>query len=129
MKDVFQKNMRTDEIKNEIDEIRKWEEKINRKDFKYKKNKYLYDFQQFESILCFFDSIIIGKINIDEAEMNQTNLLENIVKFDSKSKPQARDRKDKKRNTFDSVNALDEGRELTLNAFRSRIFPIKVKQR
>ena len=129
MKDVFQKNMRTDEIKNEIDEIRKWEEKINRKDFKYKTNKYLYDFQQFESILCFFDSIIIGKINIDEAEMNQTNLLENIVKFDSKSKPQARDRKDKKRNTFDSVNALDEGRELTLNAFRSRIFPIKAKQR
>ena len=87
MKDVFQKNMRTDEIKNEIDEIRKWEEKINRKDFKYKTNKYLYDFQQFESILCFFDSITIGKINIDEAEMNQTNLLENIVKFDSKSKP------------------------------------------
>ena len=28
--------MRTDEIKNEIDEIRKWEEKINRKDLKYK---------------------------------------------------------------------------------------------
>ena len=27
--------MRTNEIKNEIDEIKKWEEKIKRKDLKY----------------------------------------------------------------------------------------------
>ena len=33
--------MRTGEIKNEIDEIRKWEEKINRKDLKYK-NRNIY---------------------------------------------------------------------------------------
>ena len=31
-------------------------------------------------------------------------------------------------NTFDSVNALYEGQELTLNAFRSGIFPIKATQ-
>ena len=30
-----------------------------------------------------------------------------------------------KRNIFDSVNALYEGCELTLNAFNSGIFPIK----
>ena len=29
--------MRTNEIKNEIDEIKKWEEKIKRKDLKYEK--------------------------------------------------------------------------------------------
>ena len=45
--------MRTDEIKNEIDEKRKLEEKIKRKDLKYKTNKYLYDFQQFETIRSF----------------------------------------------------------------------------
>ena len=32
----------------------------------------------------------------------------------------------KKRNTLESGSALYEGRELTLNAFRSGIFPIKV---
>ena len=37
--------MRTNEIKNEIDEIRKWDQKIKRKDLKYRTNKYLYDFQ------------------------------------------------------------------------------------
>ena len=34
--------MRTNEIKNEMDEIKKWEEKINRKDLKYEtKNTHL----------------------------------------------------------------------------------------
>ena len=31
VKGRFPKNMRTDEIKNEIDAIREWEEKLNRK--------------------------------------------------------------------------------------------------
>ena len=34
----------------------------------------------------------------------------------------------KKRNTFESLNALYEGRELILNAFSSDIFPMKEKQ-
>ena len=121
----FRKNMRTDEIKNEIDEIRKREEKTERKDLKYKPNKYLYDFQKFETIRSFDDSIYTGKINIDEAEMDQTNLLKNMVTFNNKSKPKTQEGNDKKQNTFDSVDALYEGRKLTLNAFRSGIFPTK----
>ena len=35
----------------------------------------------------------------------------------------------KKKNTSDSLSALYEGRELTLNAFRSGVFPIKEKKR
>ena len=67
LRDFFQKNMKTDEIKNEIDEIRIWDGKIKPKDLKYKANKYLYDFQQFETIRSFGDSIFTGTINIDEA--------------------------------------------------------------
>ena len=83
--------MRIDEIKNEIDEIIKWEEKNNRKDLKYKTNKYLYNFQQFETIRFFGDSIYTGKINIDEPEIDQTNLLEIMVKLNNKSKPKAKE--------------------------------------
>ena len=45
--------------------------------------------------------------------MKQTKLLENIVKFNNKSKPKKKNKngKDKRRNTFDSVNSLYEGRE------------------
>ena len=51
---------------------------------KYKANKYLYDLQQFETIRTFGHSI-------DEAEMDQNNLLENMVKFNNKSKPKTRE--------------------------------------
>ena len=38
---LFLKEMRTNEIKNEIDEIKKWEEILKGKDLKYEKNKYI----------------------------------------------------------------------------------------
>ena len=56
--------------------------------------------------------------------MDRTNLLENKVKFNNKSRPKTKEEEDEKRNIFDSVNALYEGRE-TLNAFRSGILLIK----
>ena len=73
----------------------------------------------------FRNSIYNGKISIDEAEMEQTNLLENIVNFSNKSKPRSKRDKDKKQNTYDSINALYEGQELILNAYKSGIFLIK----
>ena len=76
--------MRADEIKNEINDIKKWENKIKRKDLKYKTNRYKFDFQQFEILRSFGDSIYNGKVRIDEAEMEKTNLIENIVNVSKK---------------------------------------------
>ena len=53
--------------------------------------------------------------------MIQSNLLENIVEFNALKIR-------KKRNTFENVNAPCEGRKLTLNVFKSGIFPIKSTQ-
>ena len=55
--------MRTNEIKNEIYQIKKWEEKTKRGDFKYKIKHCVYDFQQYETIRSFGDNIYTGKIN------------------------------------------------------------------
>ena len=85
----------------------------------------MYDFQQLEIIRSFGHSIFTGEINIVEAKLDQTNLLENMVKFNYKSKLKTKENKNKKQNLFDSLNALQEGGELTPNAFRSVIFPIK----
>ena len=41
---LFKKSMKTDEIKNEIDEIKKREEKIEQKGLNYETNNYLYNF-------------------------------------------------------------------------------------
>ena len=115
--------MRTNETKNEIDEIKKWEEQVERKDLKRKINKYLYDFQQFEIIISFGDTIYYNKINIYEAVRDQSNPLENMAKFNNRSKPNTKEGKNKKQNIFD--NAFYEGRKSTLKAFESGIFPIE----
>ena len=44
---------------------------------------------------------------MDEAEMDQTNLLKKWKEF--KSKPRAEKDRDKKRNTLDTINAPYEG--------------------
>ena len=67
--------------------VQKWVEKIKLADLKYKTKNYTYDFQQYETIRSFGDNIYTGKINIDEAEMDQSNLLKNIIGFKNKSRP------------------------------------------
>ena len=93
----------------------------------YRAIKYKYDFQQYETIRSFDKSIYTGKNTIDEGEEDQNNLLENKVEFNNTFRPKSNKVK-VKRNIFDRVNALYEGRELTLNAFKSGIFPVKATQ-
>ena len=66
--------MITNEIKDEIYEIKKWEERTKRGDFKCKIKHCVYDFQQYETIRSFGDNIYTGKINIDETEKDHSNL-------------------------------------------------------
>ena len=70
--------MRTNEIKNEIYEIKKWEEKIKQEDLKYKTKKYTYDFQQYETLWSYDESIYTCKAIIVEVKEDQSNLLENF---------------------------------------------------
>ena len=91
---VFPKDMRNNEIKNEIYQIKKWEKKIKREDLKYKTKNHTHGFQQYETIRSFGESIYTGKINIDEAEMDQRNLLRNLGDFNNKSRPRRIEGKD-----------------------------------
>ena len=58
-------------------------------------NKYKYDFQQYAMIRPFGESIYAGKINTDEAKMDQSYLLKSLVEF-NKSRPRTAEGKDKK---------------------------------
>ena len=98
----------------------------NTNDLKYEANKYKYDFQQLETIRCFDESIFYNDISISEAEEDQSNLLlKYFTEFTNKSKPKTKESKMKKWNTFQTATALSEGQELTLNLFKSKIFPLK----
>ena len=59
--------MRNNVIKNEIDDFRKWEEKIKWRDVMYRASKHKYDFQKYEAS-SFGESIYTGKITIDRTE-------------------------------------------------------------
>ena len=50
--------------------------------------------KQWDLLLIVF---ILVKINIDEVEMDQSNLLENMAKFNDKSKPKTKEGKAKKK--------------------------------
>lgn len=54
---------------------------------------------------------------------NLTNLLNNILEFNIKSKPKAKADKQKQ-----YINNLYHDRELTLNACKGRMFPLKLTQ-
>ena len=54
----------------------------------------------------------------------KTNQIENIANFSNKSRRRLKDN-DKKQNTSCSINDFHEGWQLIINAFRSRIFPVK----
>ena len=77
--------------------LKKWKEKIRRRDLKqiYEK-KYIYDFQQDETITSFGESIYTCKAEIVEAEEDQSNLLKNIIEVNNKSGPRTKEGKDKK---------------------------------
>ena len=49
-----------------------------------------------------------------------------MVEFNNKSRPRLKEGKEK--NTDESAYVFHESRELTLNAFKSGIFPIKATQ-
>ena len=88
--------MRTNAIKNEIDEIKKWEEIIKRKDLKHETNKCRFDFQQLKAIRSFGANIYNGKINIKEAKTKQDILFEHILDFSNKSRPTSNNKIKKK---------------------------------
>ena len=51
----------------------------------------IYKYMVFNNLKrCFVDNIYAGKISIDEAEMDQSNLLKNMVEFNVKSRPRKR---------------------------------------
>ena len=97
---LFPKVMRTNEIKNEINDIKIWGSKIKEKYLKYETKNYIYGFQQYDTEKSFGDSIYTGNINRDEGDIDQTNLLKNWKEFNQKSRPRTNKDGDKKDKYF-----------------------------
>ena len=98
--------VKNNESKKETNKIKTIEERFVSKDLIYETNKYVFNFQQFRTIKSFGESIFSCKITLDETDKKQGNLLNNIIYFNSRTKPRVKPDKEKKRNVYGSVNAL-----------------------
>ena len=116
-----------DEAKKEIHKISEIEKTVEREKLVYRASEYTYSFQNFQTIKTFGRDIYNGEITLKEADEEQSSLLNEIRKFRDKTKPQDQEKKTRKKDVLKNLYNFFEGREKVLNAFDSKIFPIKTK--
>ena len=116
------------EIINEIKRIEEIEKKVDRNKMVYKGTNKTYDFRNFKTIHAFGNEIRNNVISLDTANIEQTNLLSYIIDFtlfyiiDFILLNPAQ--KNLRADVLDSVTSLVQGREMVINAFKSRIFQV-----
>ena len=63
---IFPKVLDNTEIKDKLNEFKKLMQEIDRDNLKYETNKYIYDFEKFQTIRSFGDSIFMIKLQYVE---------------------------------------------------------------
>ena len=91
----------------------------------YYSSKEPFDFRMFKTIRSFGDDIYSSKITINEADQEQSDLVEYILNFNNKTRPKNKDDKKNKKSILNSAQNLYHGRELVINAFKSGLFTLK----
>ena len=82
IEDVIPKSaFNNDEAKKELDKIKEIEDTIDREKLVYKASGNTYDFRKFQTIRTFGEDIYDGKITLEEADKDQSNLLNEIKNF------------------------------------------------
>ena len=61
--------------------------------------------------------------------MKKRQSIKNILEFNNRARSKSKTDKEKTSNTLESINAVYDGRKLTYNAFKSKLFPLKPTQR
>ena len=90
-------------------------------------NKHSNIFQNFRTISTFGRDIYNRTITIEETDEDQIDLLVEILNFRKKAKPKNPEKKQQKEDVLKNLYYFIEGRERVLNAFDSKIFPIKIE--
>ena len=83
------------EIKNELNKIKEYKKKVNRDNVVYYSSKEPFDFRIFKTIRSFGDDIYKSEITINEADQEQSGLVEYILNFNNKARPKNKDDKKK----------------------------------
>ena len=93
LKSAFASN----EAKGEFEKIVKIEENIDKEKLVYNASEYTYDFKKFRTIRTFGRYIYDGKISLEEADEDQSDLADETEKFKNKTRPKNLEKKTRKR--------------------------------
>ena len=77
----------SDEAKEEINRILKVEKNVDREKLVYDSGKYTYDFRMFNTIRTFAEDLYEGKITLEEADEDQSDLTDMINEFTKETRP------------------------------------------
>ena len=119
--------LKNNEAKKELDKIEEIEETVDREKLVYWASEYAYSFKNFSTIRTFGRDIYEGEITLEKADEDQSNLLNEIVNFRDKTRPQNDKKKQEKDIILKNLYNFIEAREILLDRFDSRIFLIKSK--
>ena len=90
----------SDEAKEELSKILKIEKNVDREKLIYEAGEYIYDFRIFNTIRTFGEDIYDGKITLEEADKDQSDLADEIDKFIKETRPKNYDKKQEKKNCY-----------------------------
>ena len=88
--------LKNDETEKELDEIKEIEENVDRKKLIYEIHEYTYSFKTFQTMETFGRDLYNGKINTEESDEYQKDLLVEIMIFKKHTKPRSLEKKQEK---------------------------------
>ena len=83
--------------------------------------------KNFQTIRTFGEDIYGGEVTLEEADKDQSDLVEKINDFIKKTKPKSDKKRQEKEDVEKNLYNFYEGREMVLNVFKSKIFFTKTK--
>ena len=107
---------------DEINKIKELEKNVDREKLFYETKTDTYVFRIFRTIRTFGEDIYNVKITLEGANESQANLVEEIEKFNNKTKPKKKENKEKKDIVNKNLYNFYNGREMVLNTFKSKKF-------
>ena len=112
----------SDETKEELHKILKIEKTVAREKLVYKAGKYEYDFRNFNAIRTFGEDISNGKITLEEADEDQSDLTDEINEFTKNARPRSDKKKQKGEIVKENLYNFFKAMEMVLNGSKSKIF-------
>ena len=114
--------LKNDETEKELDEIKEIEENVDRKKLIYEIREYTYSFKTFKTMETFGRDLYNGKINTEESDEYQKDLLVEIMIFKKHTKPRSLEKKQVKEIILKNLYLFLRAEKWFLTRLKSKYF-------